>query len=1327
MTWQIWIDTGGTFTDCIATSPEGKEQNIKVLSSSKLRGKIIEQIDKTTFRIQANWQTEADIFEEYEFNFLSPLTEGLYEKEKLKVLKTDLKNQTITLSSPLSPLSESLRTTSSPSSASSQTSFDFEITAHEEAPILAARIATQTPLNHALPPIQMRLGSTRGTNTLLERKGAKVNLLITKGFKDLLKIGTQQRPHLFALNIVKPSPLYEQVIEIDERLNSKGEIITKLTENEIDRIVKILKKQKAETIAIAFLHSYLNPIHEILLKERLEKDGFKFISLSSDLANAIKILPRAQTAVVNAYLSPVIHDYLSSIKNTILTESQHQTNKSTLKVMTSSGGLVEADFFNPKDSLLSGPAGGMVGAAEVAKLAGFQQIITLDIGGTSTDVARYDGNFDYQFETNINDIQLLSPSLAIETVAAGGGSVCAFDGFKLTVGPESTGANPGPACYGAGDKLAMTDINLLLGRLSPTNFNIPIDIKFAQQALEKVQKKIYEATGNLLNQNKILEGFVQITNEKMAEAIRKISVSKGYNPQEYALLAFGGAGGQHACGVAKLLNIKQLIIPYKAGLLSAFGMGIAQIERFASLQILKSLQDFENDLQNTLDSLKEKSFQQLQKEGFTVEEIELKTVCAYLRFKGQDSTIEVPLEDSLYRSAPHLREIFKEKYEKIYGHWVGDTQTIEIESIKVVASSKKANRNVIGDEGNNGNIHFPEAEKFTPTYFNGSFQETPVFIWEKLAVGATIRGTALLLSQNSTIFIEPHWELTIDKANNAIVREMPSGMEAMNEMSEPLQTPTNTNEAIDLELFTNRFKSIAEEMGALLQRTSFSINIKERLDFSCALLDSKGELIVNAPHIPVHLGSLGICVRTLKNTILMQEGDVIITNHPNFGGSHLPDITLVAPVFSENQLIGYVANRAHHAEIGGKRPGSMPPDAICLAEEGVVISPTYLIQRFEPQWDKIENILLSAPFPTRAIHENLADLNGALASIKTGIDALQQLCKNFGIGKVQFYMQALKDHAHHSLQKSLDDFVTLKSPAVGLMSDFISRSVLLSATEQLDDSTKLCVRFEIEQNEENEFDIVIDFSGSSKTHQGNLNATPAIVNSAVIYVLRLLLDTDIPLNEGIMRNVRLKIPQNTLLNPIFSDDIFKCPAVVGGNTETSQRLVDTLLKALGLAACSQGTMNNLLFGNEHFGYYETICGGTGAGDGFDGADAVHQHMTNTRITDAEVLELRYPVRLERFTIRENSAGKGKWKGGNGIIREMTFLADVSLSVLTQHRKEAPYGLEGGGNGAVGRQYIIRKNGETEILKGLDKREMGNGDKIIMETPSGGGFGKAVKS
>jgi 5-oxoprolinase (ATP-hydrolysing) len=1286
MSWQIWIDTGGTFTDCIAIAPNGKEQYIKVLSNGNLRGKIIKQIDDRTLEFRANWQTNRDIFQGYEFILLKDWEKTT--REKLQIINIDFENQLLTLSKPF-PIYP-------------QTQLDFAITAYEEAPILAARIATQTPLYQPLPPIQMKLGSTKGTNALLERKGADLTLLITKGFRDLLKIGTQQRPHLFALNVIKPLPLYKEVIEVDERLDSKGNILVHLSDKEIDRLIDLLKKQQIGAIAIAFLHSYLNPIHECLLKERLEKEGFRFISLSSDLANAVKILPRTQTAVVNAYLSPVIYDYLAAIKDTI-------PKSSSLKIMTSAGGLVEADFFNPKDSLLSGPAGGIVGASETAKLSGFQKIITFDMGGTSTDVARYDGSFDYQFETKINDIQLLSPSLAIETVAAGGGSICQFDGFKLLVGPESAGANPGPACYGIGDRLAITDVNLLLGRLLPHNFNIPIDKGYSQIALGKVQKQIEDITGNMPLATDILEGFVQIANEKMAEAIRKISVSKGYHSQEYALLAFGGAGGQHACGVAKLLNMSQIIIPYKAGLLSAFGMGIAQIERFASIQVMKPLQDFGKQLKSIVHELEQKALENLQKEGITSQEMRIKSIYIYLRFKGQDSTIEIACTSENI-TQDFLNQEFKKKYINIYGHWVGEVQIIEIESIKVVASTFEQKPNSIN--ALDVEIYSPEPVYFTEVYFNKKLNNTPVFVWEKLRVGASFQGAAILLSQNSTVFIEPNWEVFLDKANNAIIREiLPQNTEiSLAENKEIIGNP------IDLELFTNRFKGIAEEMGALLQRTSFSVNVKERLDFSCALLDSQGELIVNAPHIPVHLGSLGICVRTLKNTIPMNEGDVIITNHPKFGGSHLPDITLVAPVFFENQLVGYVANRAHHAEIGGKRPGSMPPDATNLAEEGVVIFPSYLVKNYQPQWDYIRHVLLEAPFPSRAIHENLADLNGALASIQAGIQALKLLCTRFGTASVQFYMQALKNHAAQSLQRSLESFVIKKLGGIS------AAPLILSAKELLDDGTALTVRIEIIPSETKEYRLIFDFQGCSPTHIGNLNATPAIVNSAVIYVLRLLLDTEIPLNEGMMKQVKLIIPVNTLLNPDFDNDIFLSPAVVGGNTETSQRLVGTLLKALGLAACSQGTMNNLLFGNEHFGYYETICGGTGAGEGFDGCDAVHQHMTNTRITDAEILELRYPVRLERFAIRAEVGGKGKWQGGRGIIRELTFLEKVSLSVLTQHRNIPPYGLDGGGEGQVGKQYIIRKNGDLELLNGLDKREMEIGDRIIIETPSGGGYG-----
>ncbi|MEK6478047.1 hydantoinase B/oxoprolinase family protein [Catalinimonas sp. 4WD22] len=1257
--WKIWVDTGGTFTDCIAFNPKDQIKRIKVLSISALRGRITAIVEANTIRISAQWPVSKDIFQGYQFSILG------MDHPTIFVDAYDTKNQEIRLSN-LSELDQ-------------LEGKDFEIYAHEEAPILAARLATETSLIEPLPPMEMRLGSTRGTNALLEHKGAKTAVLLTQGFADLLAIDTQQRPDIFSLNIIKPKLYYQEVIEVIERIDARGNILTSLTKEEMNKIVKQLKNSDVQAVSIAFMHSYFNSAHEDQLADALEKAGFVYVSTSAALAPSIKILPRAKTALINAYLSPQVGDYLASVKSKL--------DKSSLKVMTSAGGLVSADLYQPKDSLLSGPAGGVVGASHICKQAGktdpeISRILAFDMGGTSTDVSRYDGEFDYRYETKVGDINLYSPALAIETVAAGGGSCCTFDGHKLSVGPESAGARPGPACYGFGGPLTITDVNLLLGRISDDRFGIPISKKNAKMALQELKKQMEEQKGSSYKDEEILLGLLTIANEKMTDAIRKISVRKGYNPQDHALLACGGAGGQHACQIAEILGIQKVIVPYDAGLLSAYGMGKAEVERFATRQILQLLEAV-SDLKIIIEDLKKEAFGLLKKEGYNAQDTEIRFIKLYLRFQGQESSLEIDYEDEL-----DLEQAFRDQYSTLFGHWLED-QKIELESIKVVASTTTSE-----EPSHSQSFHKfePQADDTQQCWVVDQWNEVPVFYWESLNAGAQIVGPALIVSNNCTLTLDQGWSLLIDHYCTAILNHQPTKKSIQSDQPEEVQ----------LELFTNRFGAIAEEMGALLERTSFSVNVKERLDFSCALLDAEGELVVNAPHIPVHLGSMGICVRSVKDKLELKKGDVAITNHPRYGGSHLPDITLISPIFYQDQLVGYVANRAHHAELGGKRPGSMPPDAKSLAEEGVVIPPTYLVRQGEVQWEEIRKILTSGKYPSRAIEENIADLKGALASIHSGQESLTKLCQVHGSESIRHYMEAIKDYAHSCMVESIQNFEK---------GDF-------KATEFLDDKTPIQVKLQIQNKR-----IGIDFSGSGAVHPANLNATLAIVNSAVIYVLRLLIKQLIPLNEGLMQAVDLYVPVNTFLNPQFHDDPHKCPAVVGGNTETSQRVVDTLLKALGIVACSQGTMNNLLFGNDRFGYYETIGGGTGAGEGFHGADGVHQHMTNTRITDPEIFEFRYPVRLERFGIRKSSGGNGKWKGGNGIVRQITFLEDVSLTILSQHRIQTPYGIKGGENGKTGRQYITRKHNTIEELKGNDQTEMSAGDSITIETPGGGGFGR----
>jgi N-methylhydantoinase A/oxoprolinase/acetone carboxylase beta subunit/N-methylhydantoinase B/oxoprolinase/acetone carboxylase alpha subunit len=1544
--FSIAIDTGGTFTDCIAIDPNGQILTCKVLSNSTLRGSIAEWLDAKTLKIDHSWPIKRDILKGYEFKILNnPLTTN----HVFTINNYDAINKIIKLNKvlPIELMHQKL---------------SFSITANEEAPILAARIITQTALSESFPPLSLRLGTTKGTNALLEKKGAKTAFMTTEGFADILEIGTQQRPDLFAINIIKPKQLYTEGVEISERLNANGTVLKPLTINNLEKEIKRLKRAKIESVAVALMHSYLNPEHEKTVKNILEKH-FKYVSISSDMSGQIKFVPRAQTTVVNAYLQPILENYLSKINEKLPPNS--------LRIMTSAGSLIQPNlinkeliknnkidlvkndliegkllennkkelinnalideknthnssliihhYFQPKDSLLSGPAGGIVGAAAIGKQSNYDQLITFDMGGTSTDVARFDGDFDYKFSVEIGGATVFSPALAIETVAAGGGSICRFDGQKLVVGPESAGAFPGPACYGAGGDLTITDAHLLLGRLDASAFGIPVFLEAAKLKLDALRAEIIEKTRENIENETILNGFLTIANEKMADAIRKISTSKGYAPPQYALLSFGGAGGLHACSLAKLLNMSTIIIPKYAGILSAYGILNAAIERIAERQILKTTDVFSLiDIKKIINELKTEAIEKVAAEGVPQDKISVHKTLIFCRLKGQDAALDIPFSDDFER-------VFEAKYRQVFGHWL-DSRIIEIESIRVIAKEVNSELKVNNDELKinndadlisdnnlelkiknyelkinndtdltannnlelkiknselkinndtdfiadnnqlpieNNQLNTPHAFRLTSQYkadfrhkitafVDGNWAQIPVYFRDDLTAGATINGFALLLDNYATTVIEKDFTLTIDANETAILTLRTTEGRSVDGHKTERRSVVHSAQTIDLELFTNRFTAIADNMGALLQRTSLSVNVKERLDFSCALLDADGELIANAPHIPVHLGSLGVCVRRVVAHLgILEKGDVIVTNHPAFGGSHLPDVTVISPVFEDdldenavytdlssgthegssfelktslratkqtnegikneennlktiiknklinnnkiikkdlvnnenelinqnkneliepienelikpkNRLIGYVANRCHHSEIGGIRPASMPPNATELTEEGVIIEPTFLVKRGVIDWETISYKLQSAKYPTRALSENLADLNAALAANLNGVAALQALVKTHSLETVHFYMQRLKDYSAEKLNTAL-------------LNRFKENE--FNAEEKLDDNTILKVKISIKNaliSSENTINptkkITFDFTGSSPVHKGNLNATPAIVNSVVIYVLRLLITENIPLNEGFMKNVTLILPENSILNPNFNvytegsllelkiknegiknelntelntelnqlinldlinENQFinnqltnKNPAVVGGNVETSQRLTDTIIKAFKLLACGQGTMNNVLFGNDSFGYYETICGGAGASDGFDGANAVHTHMTNTRITDPEILEFRYPVRLDLFKIKPNSGGKGAFHGGNGIIRQLTFLENVQLSVLSQHRKVAPYGLNGGKNGRVGQQYLILKNGEKHALKHMDGAQLSAGDAFVIETPSGGGFGE----
>ena len=1249
--WNIWIDTGGTFTDCLAIDSRGVVHREKVLSSGALRGTISDVITPQELRIDSSWQAPKDFLRGFEFCLL--------DTTHARVRVAAYEQSSIHLDTPL------------PDAVAGHT---FEVRSTDEAPILAARLATSTAAGAPLPPLSMRLATTRGTNALLERRGAPVAFFVTEGFGDLLEIGYQQRPDLFALDIQKPKPLYRTVVEVPERLDANGTVVRAIDLSGFEEDVSELLNAGIRQAAVVFLHSYRNSAHEERLTDFLIEQGFDHVSRSSDLVPFIKAIPRAETTVVNSYLTPIIDSYLQRVEDALTGGRLH--------VMTSAGGLVQPESYRPKDSLLSGPAGGVVGAVEAGRRSGFEKIIAFDMGGTSTDVARFNNDYDYVFEHEVGDAHLVAPALAIESVAAGGGSVCRYDGGELTVGPESAGAIPGPACYGAGGPLALTDVNLLLGRLDRQRFDIPIDIEAAERAFEELFAAVNERKKISVSREDFLEGLCDVANERMADAIRKISVRQGYDPAVHVLVAFGGAGPQHACAVAKHLGMRAIVVPEDASLLSAMGLGGAAIERFAEQQVLQTMDEIGGDISEWVDELSETATTYVVNEGV---DVAVRRTIVSVRFAGQETALQID-----YDAATPIEKAFETRYRDIYGYWP-DSGQVEVESIRVIASSGPGGTpSYVGRESGR------QAEPVNArSWFNGEWQDVPAVERDTLVTGDKVDGPALISEPHTVTVVDPGWFAEVDGADALILRRS------------DVRTPSRHADrpgVVTLELFTHRFETIVREMGEMFQRTAVSTNVKERLDFSCAMLDVSGELIVNAPHIPVHLGALGVCVREVQASLPLEPGDVIVTNHPEFGGSHLPDVTVITPVYAESGgLLGYVANRAHHAEIGGIRPGSMPPSAMSLPEEGVVIPPTYLFRRGEARWEDIRAILCGAPYPTRRVDENMADLHAAVAANRHGAGMLCRLASEHGEKIVHHYMETLKERAAACIRSALQ-----KIP-----------DGVYEALEHMDDGSPLCVTIDITDDHAH-----FDFTGSSGVHPGNLNATRAVVHSVVVYVLRLLVGEPLPLNEGLMRPVRLTVPAG-ILNPPFPEDSSKAPAVVGGNIETSQRLVGCLLKALGLAACSQATMNNVAFGTAHYSYYETVCGGAGAGPSFEGASAVHTHMTKRRITDPEILEHRYPVRVDRFAIRRLSGGNGTYRGGDGAIRELTFLDEMSLSVLGQHRVDGPFGLAGGEPGKPAVQRIERVDGKIETLNSIDGRDVHTGDRFILETPGGGGFGPAT--
>ena len=1219
--WHIRIDTGGTFTDAIALIPGGGIRRRKVLSSGRLRGRV------EGGRISMRGEDDPAIL------LAGAVVRRLGDPRICGILSA---------TGTLRPIvGGDAREYSMPVDGTL-----VELDPGLDAPRLAVHLLTRTPLGTSLPTVDLRIATTRATNALLTRRTGRVLLVTTAGFEDLAMIGDQSRPDLFALNVSPPRLTPDAVVAIDRHLEASGDARPIDVGEVVARIAAAVEAERIEAIAICLLHSWRDPEPEADLASAVRRrlPGIR-VSVGSEVSPEIHLVPRVRTTIADAALSPVVRSFLEDLG---VGRSSGRPEDRVL-AMTSSGGLVDVDSVRPAETLLSGPAAGVVGAINAAAAIGARSVVGFDMGGTSTDVARAEGRADLRDLTMVGEAVVRIPSVDLHTVAAGGGSICRVVEGRLEVGPDSAGADPGPACYGIGGPLTITDVNLLLDRADPATFGVPIDRGAARRALDLVVADSGRSAESLLR------GFVDLANERMAEAIRTITTRRGVDPADHVLVAFGGAGGQHACGIASRLGIERILIPGDAGLLSAVGLDAAARERVVERSLLQRLD--QADPVAILAAVEGVALARAREIG--VEAPTIRRRQWRCRLLGQDSTIDLDFDEGTTAGdAMEIEQRFRSAFTIRYGRPC-PPRPVELAAIRVFG----------GDP--------PLGAIKTSSRHGDEFE-----------------GPALRSADTSTTVVDPGWIAAPLPDGGHLLRRDPQAA-AVEMVDGPAMT----------EIVACRLESIARDMGETLRRTALSVNVKERLDYSCGIVDADGRLVVNAPHMPVHLGAMGDCVRSVVSEIDVKPGDTILVNHPAFGGSHLPDLTLVTPVFDPGgRLIAYVVNRAHHAEIGGTRPGSMPPDATTLVEEGVVFPPMLLVDGGEVRFDAVEARLRDAVHPSRSVGENLADLAAQLAANRLGERRISAL--HAAIGDRRF-------------RTDLDDLRARCGAAIARLARRL-QGVDRSVEERLDDGTPIRVRLRGVDGR-----LSIDFRGSGEVHPGNLNAPFAVVRAAVLSVLRVVAAEPIPLNEGGLEHVDLQAEPG-ILDPPFGGDPDRDPAVAIGNTETSQRVVDALFRAFAAAACSQGTMNNLLLGDEGFGYYETICGGSGAGPDFVGCDAVHTHMTNTRITDPEVLESRYPIRLRRFTIRVGSGGSGRRRGGHGVIRELEATRPLRGSLLAQHRIERPYGLEGGGAGAVGLARIVRADSKVEPLAGIAAFELEAGDRLVIETPGGGGHGNETE-
>ncbi|MDG5972576.1 hydantoinase B/oxoprolinase family protein [Sphingomonas paucimobilis] len=1130
-----------------------------------------------------------------------------------------------------------------------------------------------------LQPCTIRIGTTIATNALLEREGEPVLLAITRGFGDALTIGYQDRPDIFARDIRRAPPLFAEVVEIDERVAEDGTVLTPLDEAAAAAAFAKAYAEGLRSVAIVLVHGWRHQAHEAKLADLAQAAGFTQISVSHRTAPLIRLVARGDTTLVDAYLSPVLRRYVQGLE-----ASLDEAAAGGLLFMQSSGGLVAADRFGGKDALLSGPAGGIVGMARTAQGAGFDRIIGFDMGGTSTDVSLYAGSYDRRSDAVLAGVRVAVPMMRIDTVAAGGGSICHFDGGRLLVGPASAGADPGPACYRRGGPLTVTDCNMVLGKLQPDYFpalfgpnrDLPPDRQAAEAALDALLDQVAAATGERLDRFAAAEGMVAIAVANMARAIRAVSVARGEDPASYALACFGGAGGQHACLVADALGMEQVLIHPLAGVLSAVGIGLAARSVVREATVALPLADA--GLHTALAELRDAAASALAEQGVAADAIRITTL-AQLRYARNDQTIAVQWD-----TPEAMAEAFAAAHRQRFG-FVGDDALV-VEQLRVEASAEEDGQDLPAPD-----LPARSADPVAsvPMYLAGAMHEAPVHAREGLAVDGVVTGPALILDPVSTVVVEPGWRARV-LSDGTLLLERAEARAA--------QAADDAVDPVRLEIFAGLFMGIAEEMGAALQRSAASVNIRERLDFSCALFDAEGGLVANAPHIPVHLGSMGESIRTViaNRAGTMREGQVYALNDPYRGGTHLPDITVIMPVFAGGETpVYYVAARGHHADVGGTTPGSMPPDSRTLAEEGVVFDDMLIVEDGVLREQPIRELLASGPYPARNIDQNIADLAAQVAACARGADGLRQLAAQQGEGVVTRYMAYVQAHAEAMVRRM-----------IATLSDGHFRYALDDGA-----AVEVAVRVDPAQGS-----AVIDFTGTSEQRPTNFNAPLAVTRAAVLYVLRLLVDEAVPLNEGFLRPVEIIVPEGSMLNP-------RAPAaVVAGNVEVSQVVTDALLGALGAMAGSQGTMNNLTFGDDSYQYYETIAGGAGAGPGHDGADAIQTHMTNSRLTDPEILETRYPVLLEQFAIRRGSGGAGERHGGDGTVRRLRFLRPLRAGILSNRRVVPPFGLAGGADGQVGVNRVERADGGIEPLASTARIDMEVGDVLVIETPGGGGYG-----